>query len=142
MIGFSPEHRLAAAVLTNSNVAIAADGLSSVYEVLGGVAARWPDAAAPSRWHTRAALEKFSGLYRGHFGDLVVGRVNHGLAVGSPNDLFGASSLLVAKGPLRFLVAKGNDFGFLGETVRFRRDRAGAVSALVWGAHEMVRASL
>jgi CubicO group peptidase (beta-lactamase class C family) len=142
MIGFSPEHRLAAAVLTNSNAAIASDGLSSIYEVLGGVAAWWPDAAAPSKWHTRAGLEKFSGLYRGHSGDLVVGRVNHALAVGSPKDPFANASLLVARGPLRFLVAKGSDFGFLGETIRFRKDRAGAVTTLVWGAHEMERAPL
>jgi hypothetical protein len=142
MIGFSPEHRLAAAVLTNSNVAIAKEGLESIYEVLAGVATAWPDVASPSRWHTRSALEKFSGLFRGHFGDLVVGRVNHGLSVSSPSQPFSESSLLVPTGPLRFLVRAGNDFGFLGESISFRKDRRGAVTTLVWGAHEMARASL
>jgi hypothetical protein len=43
---------------------------------------------------------------------------------------------------LKFLVAKGSDFGFLGETIRFRKDRTGAVTTLIWGAHEMQRAAL
>jgi hypothetical protein len=142
MIGFSAEHQMAAAVLTNSNAAIASEGLSSIYETLGAVASRWPDAAGTSRWHTRAALQRFSGLYRGHLGDLVVGRVNHALAVGHPNEPFSLASLLIATGPLKFLVAKGSDFGFLGETIRFRKDRTGAVTTLIWGAHEMQRAAL
>jgi CubicO group peptidase (beta-lactamase class C family) len=142
MVGFSPEHRLAATVLTNCNGSIASDGLSSIYEALGAVASFWPDAAAPSTWHSRAALERFAGVYRGHFGDLVVGRVNRALAVGHPEEPFAKASLLIAKGPLRFLVAQGSDFGFLGETIRFRRDRTGAVTTLLWGAHEMARTTL
>ena len=142
MIGFAPEHKLAATVLTNCNAAIASEGLTSIYEVLGAVATAWPDAAAPSAWHTRGALEQFAGVYRGHFGDLVVGRVNRALAVGHPDEPFAKASLLVAKGPLRFLVASGSDFGFLGETISFRRDRTGEVATLRWGAHEMERATL
>jgi len=142
MIGFSAEHRLAATVLTNSNVSIAPPALSMIYEVLGAVAQSWPDAAAPSRWHTRSALEGFSGVYRGQHGDLVVGRVNRALAVGHPDDPFASASLLIAKGPLRFLVTSGSDFGFLGEAIRFRKDRSGTVTTMLWGAHEMERTAL
>jgi D-alanyl-D-alanine carboxypeptidase len=142
MMGFAPAHGVAAAVLTNTNGPAAGLGLEAIYEVLGAVSSVWPDAAAPSRWHSRAVLEEFSGLYRGHFGDLVVGRVNRALAVGRPADPFAKASLLVPRGPLRFLVSTGDDFGFLGETIRFRRDRAGAVTTLVWGAHEMTRVTL
>lgn len=142
MIGFSPKHRLAAAVLTNVNGSTAGQGLSSIYDVLGAVAGFWPDAAGPSKWHTRAALEAFSGVYRGEHGDLVVGRVNRALCVGHPLEPFASASLLVAQGPLRFHVAAGSDFGFLGESVRFRRDRTGVVTTLVWGAHEMERTTL
>ena len=113
-----------------------------VYDLVDAVSARWDVLATPSRFHTRRSLARFTGVYRDHFGERIVGRVNNGLCVLAPNGLASDASLLRATGPLRFLVADGDDFAFLGEQVRFRQDRRGTVTTLVWGAHELVRTDL
>lgn len=143
-IAFAPEERLSAAVLTNGISPVAAGGLQGIFEAAAAVAARWDAAQTPSRWHTRASLARFGGVYRDNFGTLIVGRLHQGLlVVGADNAApFAEASLLMAKGPLRFNVTEGDDFGFLGENVRFLADRRGRVRTLVWGAHPYARTEL
>jgi D-alanyl-D-alanine carboxypeptidase len=143
-IAFAPDERLSAAVLTNGISLVAAQGLQGIYDAIGAVAGLWERAATPSRWHTRASLGKFGGVYRDNFGTLIVGRLHQGLLVVGVADVapFAEASLLVPNGPLRFHVAEGDDFGFLGEDVRFLTDRRGRPTTLVWGAHPFVRAEL
>lgn len=142
MIGFAPAHGVTCAVLTNNVARVATTGLMTVYEVLDGVSSHWDAVSAPSKHHTRRSLARFAGVYRDHFGALVVGRLNHGLCVVRPGLPFSETSLLVPVGPLRFLVASGDEFGFVGETLRFRQDRRGVVTTFRWGAHELVRTEL
>jgi D-alanyl-D-alanine carboxypeptidase len=143
-IAFSPAERLCAAVLTNGISPVASKGLQGIFDAAAAVAARWERAAAPSRWHTPAALARFGGVYRDNFGTLIVGRLHHGLLVVGADDVepFAEASLLLPIGPLRFHVAEGDDFGFLGEDVRFLADRRGRPTTLVWGAHPFERAEL
>jgi D-alanyl-D-alanine carboxypeptidase len=143
-IAFSPEERLCAAVLTNGISPVASQGLQGIFDAAAAVAARWERAATPSRWHTRTSLGRFGGVYRDNFGTLIVGRLHQGLLVLRADDVapFAEASLLVPKGPLRFNVAEGDDFGFLGEDVRFLADRRGKPTTLVWGAHPFVRVEL
>ena len=140
-IAFAPKERLCAAVLTNAITPLAANGINGIYGSIGAVTSSWDAASATSRWHTRAQLASFGGIYRDNFGTLVVGRLNNALLVVQPEDVepFADASLLVATGPKRFLVASGDDFGFLGEQVHFRTDRRGTVTTLVWGAHPFTR---
>lgn len=143
-IAFAPEERLSAAVLTNVISPLAAEGLQGIYDAIAAVGAGWERAGARSRWHTRTSLERLGGIYRDHFGTVIVGRLHHGLLVVRAADRlpFAEASLLVASGPLRFNVAAGDDFGFLGEDVRFLVDRRGRATTFVWGAHAMARAEL
>jgi CubicO group peptidase (beta-lactamase class C family) len=140
-IAFSPRDRLCAAVLTNAISPVAALGVDAIYGSIDAVGSRWEEASAPSPWHTRAELASYGGIYRDNFGTLVVGRVHNALLVVPAEDVqpFAGASLLTATGPRRFLVASGYDFGFVGEQVRFRTDRRGAVTTLVWGPHPYVR---
>jgi D-alanyl-D-alanine carboxypeptidase len=143
-VAFAPEERLSAAVLTNGISPVAAQGLQGIYDAVAAVAARWGRAGAPSRWHTRTSLGRFGGVYRDNFGTLIVGRLHQGLLVVHAADAapFAEASLLMPRGPLRFNVADGDDFGFLGEDVRFLADRRGRVTTLVWGAHPYARTEL
>jgi D-alanyl-D-alanine carboxypeptidase len=140
-IAFAPSEGLCAAVLTNAIAPVASLGINAIYGALGAVAARWEAAAAPSRSHSRTRLAAYGGLYRDNFGTLLVGRLHNGLLVVPADDVdpFADASLLIPTGPQRFLVAEGDDFGFLGEQVRFRTDRRGRPTTLVWGAHPYVR---
>jgi D-alanyl-D-alanine carboxypeptidase len=135
-IAFAPAERVCAVVLTNAISPVANLGMAGIYEAIGAVASRWEEASAPSRWHTRARLAAFGGIYRGQWGTLVVERLHNALLVVPTDDQepFASPSLLVADGPTRFRVASGNDFGLVGEHVRFRTDRRGAVTTLGWGA--------
>jgi len=135
-IAFAPRERLCAAVLTNAISPLAAHGINGIYAAMGAVADRWEEASTPSKWHTRAQLGAHAGIYKSIWGTMVVGRLNNALLVLSPEDPepFADASLLIATGPHRFLVASGDDFGHVGEQVRFGTNRQGAVTTLQWGA--------
>ena len=136
-IAFAPEEGLCAAVLTNTISPVASLGLQGLYGAVDAVTRRWDRAGARSAAHARGSLVKFAGIYRDNFGTLIVGRLHHSLLVvrAEDPDPFAEASLLVARGPMRFHVAAGDDFGFLGEDVRFVADRRGRVTTLRWGPH-------
>lgn len=140
-IGFAPEEGLCAAVLTNAISPVASLGLQGLYDAVDTVTRLWERAGARVAPHTRGSLARFAGIYRDNFGTLIVGRLHHSLLVVHAEDQtpFAEASLLVPRGPLRFHVAAGDDFGFLGEDVRFVTDRRGAVTTLRWGPHPYTR---
>jgi CubicO group peptidase (beta-lactamase class C family) len=143
-IGFAPEEHLAAAVLTNANSPAAPIGLELIYQTIASVRRLWPDAAASTPWHTRASLAPFVGLYRLRGNDVLVSRINGSLYLVDPADPspLAAAARLDPKGPKRFLVASGDDFGFLGEDVTFAADRRGRITTLHWGANVLTREDL
>lgn len=143
-IAFSPEDRLCAAVLTNVVSPLASLGRQRIYETLATVAELWPAASTPTKWHTRASLAALGGIYRDNFGTLVVGRVNHALMVVPTDDHtpVARAGLLVASGPRRFRMARGDDFGFLGEELHFLANRGHKATTLMYGPHPYVRTEL
>jgi CubicO group peptidase (beta-lactamase class C family) len=142
-IGFVPDEGLAAAVLTNAQSPMAPEGLETIFHTVATVSSWWDRAAFATRFHTRASLSRFAGVYRSRGSDLVVGRVNGSLVVLDGQDPlpFENGSLLAPVGALRFKVVDGYDFGFVGEEFRFERDRSGRVTTLHFGAHRCVRES-
>jgi CubicO group peptidase (beta-lactamase class C family) len=144
MIGFAPEERIAAAVLTNANSPAASKGVQLIYHAIAGVAQKWTDTAVATKWHTRGSLAPFTGLYRLQGSDLMVSRINGSLFFVDPEDPEPLSSAarLEPRGKSRFLIASGDDFGFLGEEVTFHSDRRGKVTALLVGANLYQREDL
>ena len=141
-IAFAPAEGVTAAVLTNAISPFARDGIERIYHVLSQVRARWDEAEAITKWHTRGSLRRFVGLYRSHGYDVMVARINGSLFVfdaSSPLPL-SAPDRLVPMGPRRFLIADGDDFGNVGEELSFRIDRQGRVNAIVIGADVLERA--
>ncbi len=144
MIGFAPRERLAAAVLTNTITPSASAGVDLIYETVARVRTKWSDAAATTTWHTRGSLAPYTGIYRLSGSDLLVSRINGSLYLLEPSD---ASPLanpirLEPRGKHTFLIAEGNDFGFLGETVTFGATRQGAIETLSMGANHYRREDL
>jgi len=136
-IAFSPDEGIAAAVLTNTESPAAARGIELIYQSISGVRRHWADAAATTRWHGRASLQPFVGLYRLRGSDLLVARVNGSLHLvdhEEPSPLSKAARL-EPLGPRRFRIVTGDDFGFLGEDVTFTSDRRGRITTLHYGAH-------
>jgi len=144
MIGFAPEERIATAVLTNANSPAAPKGVQLMYHTVAGIGRMWSNAAATTRWHTRGSLAPYTGLFRLEGSDLLVSRINGSLFLIDPEDPAPLSSAtrLEPKGKNRFLVATGNDFGFLGEHVTFRTDHKGRATTLRIGAHLLQREDL
>jgi len=135
-IGFAPSEGVAAVVLTNANSPFAGAGLQTIYHVLSQVRARWSEGEESSKWHTRGSLRPFVGLYRGQFADdVLVARINGSLYVidGASEAPLAQPERLVPRGPRRFLIADGNDFGNVGEEVVFNLDRGGRVKSLAIG---------
>jgi CubicO group peptidase (beta-lactamase class C family) len=136
-IGFAPSIEVAAAVLTNAQVATAQRCVDLIYHVIASVESVWARSAQTSRWHTRASLARLAGLYRLHVADAVVARINGSLFLLGPQDLtpFTNASRLEPKSRTRFRIAEGYDFGHLGEDVTFELDRRGNATTMHWGAH-------
>ena len=134
-IGFAPAENLAGAVLTNANSSLAAESLNLLFHVAAQVKRRWSDAEASTKWHSRTTLGPFVGCYRLWGDDLLVVRVNGSLFLVDPKEPspLSVGARLVPKGPRRFLVAEGDDFGHYGETITFGADRSGRVTTLKYG---------
>jgi D-alanyl-D-alanine carboxypeptidase len=140
-IGFAPSEGVAATVLTNANSPYAGVGLQAIYHVLSQVRARWKEAEASTRWHSRGSLRPFVGLYRERGYDVLVARINGSLYVidGESPAALAQPDRLVPRGPRRFLIADGEDFGNVGEEVVFNLDRRGQVSSLAIGGFVLER---
>jgi CubicO group peptidase (beta-lactamase class C family) len=141
MIGFAPEDRLAAAVLTNTITPTAKVGVDLMYEIVAGVRTKWSDATATTKWHTRGSLAPYTGVYRLSGSDLLVSRINGSLYLLEPSDVapLANANRLEPRGKHTFLIAQGDDFGFLGETVSFGATRQGAIETLSIGANHFHR---
>ena len=134
-IGFAPVEKIAGAVLTNANSSLAAESLNLLFHLAAQVKRRWADAEASTKWHSRGTLAPFVGCYRMWGDDLLVVRINGSLFLVDPKEPspLSVAARLVPKGPRRFLVAEGDDFGHFGETITFGADRRGQVATLKYG---------
>ena len=143
-IGFSPVEKLAGAVLTNANSSLASESLNLLFHVAAQVKRHWVDAEASTQWHSRGTLASFVGCYRFSGNDLLVVRINGSLFLVDPKELspLSVAARLVPRGPRRFLVAEGDDFGHYGETITFGVDRRGQVTTLKYGPSLHLKESL
>ena len=141
-IGFSPEHGVAAAVLTNTIGPLAAAGLDVIFHTIARVNALWGEAAASAHGQTRRSLGRFTGLYRSDWGDRFVGRVNNSLylvetEVDRPMSLPSRLSPLDDGG--RFLIVDNSDYGNRGEEIVFDVEQPGPARTLRLGWQLMKR---
>jgi len=139
-IAFSPDRRLAAAVLTNTIGDLPGLAIDVIFHTIARVQALWDDAATVSPGYTRAGLGRFAGLYRGEWGDVIIGRVNNSLYMIQPDEdrpMREPSRLAAVDDEGRFLIVDHDDYGHRGEELTFDFDDAGQVQALRNGRHIM-----
>jgi CubicO group peptidase (beta-lactamase class C family) len=143
-IGFSPEWGLAAAVLNNTNSAVPAMGLDTIFHCVAWVMRRWGDAAETGHGHSRASLGRFAGHYRGDIGELTIVRINRSLYLLDPSMMMplAAAARLRPDGARRFTIVEGDDYGHFGEEVSFTVGAAGRSTAMRYGPHTLQRADL
>ena len=141
-IGFSPESRVAAAVLTNSVGSLAGPGLDVFYHSLARVHALWEHAAGSGS--SRSRLSRFAGQYRSDFGERLVVLVNKSLYLADPDDdrPMRTAARLSEIGESRFVVCDNEDYGERGGQVSFDLGADGRASGLHYGAQSMARAEL
>ncbi len=135
-IGFSPEHRLCAAVLTNTISPLSGVGLDLMFHAIARVNALWDDAATSSHGLSRRALTRFSGLYRGDFGDALVARLHNSIYLIDPTEdrpLRIPSRLSPVDEHGRFVIVDNDDYGNRGEQVAFQIPDSGPAQALKLG---------
>jgi CubicO group peptidase (beta-lactamase class C family) len=141
-IGFSPDHQVAAAVLTNTIGPLSEAGLDVIFHTIARVNALWDDAAATDHGHTRASLGRLTGLYRMDWGDVLVARVNNSLYLVATEDerpLRTSSRLSPVGEEPRFVIVDHADYGNRGEEVVFDVDAGGNGLALHVGGRRMER---
>jgi CubicO group peptidase (beta-lactamase class C family) len=141
-VGFSPEHRLAAAVLTNTIGPLSGLALDVIFHTVARVHALWDDAAVTSHGHTRSSLGRLTGLYRSDWGDVLIGRVNNSLYMVDPDDdrpMRIPSRLSPVEQEPRFVIVDHNDYGNRGEQVVFEVDESGRGNVLRVGWQRSIR---
>lgn len=141
-MGFSPEYRIAAAVLTNTIGSLAGVGLDVVFHTIARVNAVWDDAADTAYGHTRTSLGRLAGMYRSDWGDVLVGRVNNSLYLVNSDDdrpMRIPSRLSPVDDVVRFVIVDHADYGNRGEHVDFEMDAAGNGRALLLGHQSFAR---
>ncbi len=143
-IAFAPALGVATAVLTNAIAAVSGEAVDVVFHTIGRVKALWDDAGETGHGHSRRSVARFVGIYRGDWGELIVGRVNRSLVLVDPETTtpLKDAARLSPRGRRSFLIVENDDFGFLGEVVSFVLDRRGRSTALRYGPHTLVRADV
>jgi CubicO group peptidase (beta-lactamase class C family) len=141
-IGFSPDDRVAAAVLTNTIGPLSGLGVDVIFHTIARVNALWDDASATDHGYTRASLGPLTGLYRNDWGDVIVARVNNSLYLVDPDDdrpMRIPSRLSPVEAGRRFLIVDHSDYGNRGEEVVFDTDASGSGRALNVGKRTSLR---
>jgi CubicO group peptidase (beta-lactamase class C family) len=141
-IGFSPEHQVAAAVLTNTIGELSGLGLDVIFHSIARVNALWDEAAATDHGHTRTSLGRLAGLYRMDWGDVLVARVNNSLYLVEAEEerpMRIPSRLSPVGEEPRFVIVDHSDYGNRGEEVAFDVDVSGHGLALHVGGRRMER---
>jgi CubicO group peptidase (beta-lactamase class C family) len=139
-IGFAPDLRVAAAVLTNTIGPLAELGLNAIFHTVGRVNALWDDAGAPPHGHSRTSLGRFAGQYRNDFGEQLVVRVNQSLYLANPDDdrpMRLAARLSPLDDGTRFVICDNEDYGQRGGEISFDLGPAGQATVLHYGAQAM-----
>jgi D-alanyl-D-alanine carboxypeptidase len=142
-IGFSPDLRLAVAVLTNTIGSLPEIAVDVVFHAVARVHALWNDAAGSQAGRSRTSLGRLAGRYRGDWGELLIARVNNSLYLIDPDEdrpLRLPARLSPVGDDARFVIAEHDDYGHRGEQVSFELDKAGWGSVLRYGPHRMTRA--
>lgn len=141
-IGFAPDLRLAAAVLTNTIGELPVLGVDVFFHAVDRVRALWDDAAgSPAGW-SRRSLSRLTGRYRYDWGELLVARVNNSLFLVDPDDerpLSFAARLSPVGDDTRFVIVDNDDYGYRGDEVSFELDERGRGSVFHYGAHRLRR---
>jgi CubicO group peptidase (beta-lactamase class C family) len=141
-IGFSPEHRLAAAVLTNTIGPLAGAALDVIFHTIARVSAVWDDASATAHGLTRRSLSRFAGLYRSDWGDILIARVNNSLYLVHTDDdrpMRLPSRLAAVDDRGRFVIVDNDDYGNRGEEIVFDVEEPGPTPAVHVGWQPLSR---
>ena len=142
-IGFSPDLRLAAAVLTNTIGQLPVLAVDVFFHTIARVHALWDEAVGSPAGRSRRSFGRLAGRYRGDWGELLIARVNNSLYLIDPDE-DRPMSLPARLSPVgdgtRFVIAEHDDYGYRGEQVSFELDEAGRGSILRYGPHRMPRA--
>lgn len=144
-IGFSPDHGVCAAVLTSSISPLSGVGLDVIFHAIARVQAIWEDAAGDGRGLARRSLGRFSGLYRGDWGDVLVAGVNRSLYLLDPEEdrpLRLPSRLVPVGDGGRFLIVDNDDYGNRGEEVAFDIAAPGPARRLSRGGQVLERVEI
>ncbi len=144
-IGFAPELRIAAVVLTNTVARLAELGIDAIFHTIARVNAIWDEAATSARGHSRSALGRFVGQYRSDFGELLIARVNRSLYLIDPDEdrpMRVAARLAPVSDSTRFVVCDNEDYGLRGEELSFDVGAGGRASHLHYGARVLPRVEL
>ncbi len=90
--------------------------------------------------HVRS-LGRFAGHYRGEIGEIAIVRINRSLYLIDPEMVMPmvSAARLRPDGARRFTIVEGDDYGHLGEEVRFAVDAAGHATAMHYGPHTLLR---
>jgi D-alanyl-D-alanine carboxypeptidase len=143
-IGFSPELRLAAAVLNNTNGRLPGLSVDTIFHSVAWTVRRWGDASETAHGHTRTSLGRLAGQYRGDIGEMLVVRINRALYLLDPDAMMPLASAarLRPDGARRFTIVEGDDYGHFGEEVSFTVSAAGRSTAMKYGPHTLRRADV
>jgi len=144
-IGFAPELRIAAAMLTNTVGSLAETGIDAIFHTVARVNAVWDQAATSVRGHSRTSLGRFTGQYRSDFGELLIARVNRSLYLIDPDEdrpMRVAARLAPVGDSTRFVVCDNEDYGLRGEEVSFDLGAGGRASFVHYGARVLPRVVL
>ncbi len=141
-VGFSPELRLAAAVLTNTIGTLPVLAVDVFFHAVIRVHERWHDVRAYPDGGSRRSLDRLTGRYRGNWGELHVARVNNALYLVDPDEerpLDLAPRLAPVGDGAQFVIADHDDYGYRDERVSFELDQSGRGSILWYGPYRMAR---
>ena len=141
-IGFSPDLRLAAAVLTNTIGPLPEHAVDVFFHTVARVHALWDEAAASPAGRSRRSFSRLAGRYRGNWGERLIARVNNSLYLADPEEdrpMSLAPRLSPVGDGTRFVIADHDDYGYRGEQVSFELDETGRGSILWYGPNRMPR---
>src|SRR5262249_54453416 len=140
-IGFAPDLRIAAAVLTNTISPAASQALDAVFHVISRVKALWDDSPPPPRGGSSESLGLLAGRFADEWGERIAARVRHGLYLIDPDDdlpMVAPARLAAASGG-GGIVADHDEDGLRGERISFDFDESGRSTALRYGPRRMRR---
>ena len=140
-IGFAPDLRLTATVLTNTIGPLPGIAIDAVFHTAAAVLSLWDGPEATPAEASGARLARLAGRYRGNWGERIVARVNRTLYLLDPQSdqpMHAPARLEQADATaLRFTVASNDDYGHRGDPVEFELDSRGRPQTVRYGPHHL-----